>query len=123
MGIRVSSLALGLLAGLAGPAAEAGEPVTIADLERGWAALRTMDCGRCHGRDLNGWAAPSLIAAVRDAPRERFNRVVLEGDIGRGMPGYKNNSAVVRDLGAMFAYLKARGDGAIAKGKPAKQSQ
>ena len=43
-----------------------------------------------HGRDYDGWAAPSLLAAVRDEPRERFNRIVLEGEILRGMPAYSS---------------------------------
>lgn len=52
-----------------------------AQLERGAAALRAMDCARCHGRHYAGWAAPSLLAAVRDGPRERFDHFVLEGDV------------------------------------------
>jgi cytochrome c55X len=79
---------------------------------RGRAALRAMDCARCHGRDYDGWAAPSLIAAVRDGSRERFDRIVLEGDIGRGMPGYKDQPLVVSELGAIYAYLHARAQAA-----------
>lgn len=75
---------------------------------RGRAALRAMDCARCHGRDYDGWAAPSLVAAVREGSRERFDRIVLEGDIGRGMPGYKNQPLVVSELEAIYAYLHAR---------------
>jgi mono/diheme cytochrome c family protein len=78
---------------------------------RGRAALRAMDCARCHGRDFDGWAAPSLLAAVRDGSRERFDRLVLEGDIGRGMPGYKGQPLVVAELDAIFAYLRARATG------------
>jgi mono/diheme cytochrome c family protein len=70
-----------------------------------------MDCARCHGRDYDGWAAPSLVAAVRDAPRERFDRFVLDGNIGAGMPGYRGQPLVVSELDAMYAYLKARAKG------------
>ena len=52
---------------LALPGSRAAEADKVADFSRGWAALRAMDCARCHGHDLNGWAAPSLIASVRDA--------------------------------------------------------
>ena len=83
---------------------------------RGWAALRAMDCGRCHGRDLDGWAAPSLLAAVRDGSRERFDRLVLEGDIVRGMPGYKSQPLVVAELDAIYAYLRARAAGQVFAG-------
>ena len=75
---------------------------------RGRAALRAMDCARCHGRDYNGWSAPSLLGAVRDGSRERFNRFVLEGDIVRGMPGYGSQPRVVADLDAIYIYLQMR---------------
>jgi mono/diheme cytochrome c family protein len=88
------------------------------ELRRGWAALRAFDCARCHGRDYGGWSAPDLVAAVRDGSRERFTHSVLEGEITRGMPGYKAQGAVVAELDAMYAYLRARADGVIGAGKP-----
>ena len=88
------------------------------ELARGWAALRAMDCARCHGRDYGGWAAPSLIAAVRDGTRERFTYFVLEGDPVRGMPGYRAQPVAVTELNAIYAYLLARADGSIAAGPP-----
>lgn len=96
----------------------AGEAGHAAELARGWAALRAMDCARCHGRDYDGWAAPSLIASVRDAPRERFDRIVLDGNIGRGMPGYRSQPLVVAELDAIYAYLVARTQGEIGSGDP-----
>ena len=83
-----------------------------------WAALRAMDCARCHGRDYDGWAAPSLLASVRDLPRERFDRWVLDGDIGRGMPGYRSQPLVVAEIDAIHAYLLARSRGEIGPGRP-----
>src|SRR5512134_1737086 len=85
---------------------------------RGWNVLRKMDCARCHGRDYNGWAAPSLIAGVRDGSRERFEHWVLEGDTGRGMPGYRSQPLVVAELDAIYAYLLARARGDIGSGRP-----
>ena len=79
---------------------------------RGRAALRAMDCARCHGRDYTGWTAPSLIAAVRDSPRERFEHFVLEGDITRGMPGYRSQNLVVSELDAMYAFLRGKAEAA-----------
>ena len=76
-------------------------------LARGHAALRAMDCARCHGRDYRGWAAPSLLAAVREGSRERFERSVLDGDPVRGMPGYRSQPLVVADIDAIHAYLLA----------------
>lgn len=99
------------------PTSEAGDETGL--LTRGWAALRTMDCARCHGRDHTGWAAPSLITAVRDGTRERFERIVLDGDIPRGMPGYRSQPVVVSELDAIYAYLAARAAGRIGTGFPA----
>jgi len=90
-----------------------------AQLTRGWSTLRVMDCARCHGRDYEGWTAPSLIAAVRDGPRERFERYVLDGDSVRGMPAYRSQAVVVDNLDAMYAYLIARAKGELGRGNPA----
>jgi cytochrome c55X len=103
--------------------AAVAEPTQEAQLVRGWTALRAMDCARCHGRDFDGWAAPSLIAAVRDAPRERFDRWVLDGDITRGMPGYRGQALVERELDAIYAYLVARSRGEVAAGSMAKPTR
>jgi len=83
-------------------------------LARGRAVLRAMDCARCHGRDYGGWAAPSLLAAVREGSRERFERSVLDGDPVRGMPGYRSQSLVVAGIDAIYAYLLALATGTAA---------
>ncbi|HET7528526.1 MAG TPA: cytochrome c [Burkholderiaceae bacterium] len=88
-----------------------------ATLERGWSALRAMDCARCHGRDLDGSSGPDLIAAVRDGSRERFDRFVIDGEIARGMPGYRSQALVMRELDSIYAYLRARADGTVAAGR------
>ena len=90
-----------------------------ATLLRGWSALRAMDCARCHGRDFDGSSGPDLVAAVRDGSRERFDRIVLEGEIQRGMPGYRSQALVVIEIDAIYAYLRARADGLTATGRPA----
>jgi mono/diheme cytochrome c family protein len=115
---RVASMATLLALVLAASDVGAADPDQAIEWERGWSALRTMDCARCHGRDHEGWAAPSLIASVRDAPRERFDRWVLDGDIGRGMPGYRSQPLVVAELNAIYAYLLARARGEIRAGRP-----
>ena len=90
-----------------------GAAAPVGDASRGWATLRAMDCARCHGRDFDGLAAPSMLAYVRSVPRQWFDRIVLEGEVSRGMPGYKSHPRVVADLDAIYTYLKARADGAI----------
>ena len=106
-----------ILYALAVPASRA-ETDKVAEFRRGWAALRAMDCARCHGREFDGWAAPSLLAAVRDSPRERFNRLVLDGDMARGMPPYRSQAVVTTQIDAMYAYLLARALGEIGPGDP-----
>lgn len=96
-----------LLVVTSGAAAQAAARADAAELQRGFAALRAMDCARCHGRDYDGWSAPSLLAGVREGSRERFDWYVLKGDITRGMPGYEGQPLVATHLNAMHAYLVA----------------
>jgi mono/diheme cytochrome c family protein len=110
-----------LLIGSMAVGAEAAQDIQAdeaARLKRGRDALRAMDCARCHGRDYDGWAAASLIAAVRDGSRIRFESIVLDGVPGRGMPGYRSQPLVVRELDAMYSYLSARSRGGISDGPP-----
>lgn len=106
-----------LCATLLGAAAtQAAGPDEAAELARGRAALRAMDCARCHGRGYDGWAAPSLVAAVRDAPRARFDRWLLDGNVGAGMPAYRSQPAVADNIDAIYAYLRARAQGEAGAG-------
>jgi cytochrome c55X len=111
--------ALALFTACAGAAPDGVAAADQADPVRGWTTLRAMDCARCHGRDYGGWSAPSLVAAVRDGSRARFDYYVLEGDVGRGMPGYRSQPLVVADLDAIYAYLRARAEGRFADRPPA----
>ena len=116
--VRSVAAALLALAPLLGASAAGTDPDEAARFTRGWATLRSMDCARCHGRDYDGWAAPSLVAAVRDSSRERFERWVLDGNIGAGMPGYRGQALVAGNLDAIYAYLRARSQGEIGPGVP-----
>lgn len=99
-----------LLAVAALPAAHAQADADAQALQaRGRDALRAMDCARCHGKHYDGWAAPSLLAAVREGSRERFERYVLDGS-ERGMPGYRSQPLVVAELDAIYAYLRAQAE-------------
>jgi cytochrome c55X len=100
------------------PMVNAAEADAKATHQRGWNALRAMDCARCHGRDYAGWTAPSLIDSVRDGSRERFDHWVLEGDVVRGMPGYRSQPLVVAEIDAIYAYLLARARRDIGPGRP-----
>jgi cytochrome c55X len=116
--LRPVAAALLMLAPMLCAADASTDPDAAARLTRGWATLRSMDCARCHGRDYDGWAAPSLVAAVRDSSRERFERWVLDGNIGAGMPGYRGQALVAGNLDAIYAYLRARSQGEVGPGVP-----
>ena len=118
MSLRMAMLAPLAALIVAPPTVHADEADASVQRERGWNALRAMDCARCHGRNYDGWAAPSLITSVRDGSRERFNHQVLDGDIQSGMPGYRSQPLVVAELDAIYAYLLARARGDIAPGRP-----
>jgi mono/diheme cytochrome c family protein len=118
----VRAIALLALLACATPRALAADDASER-LARGYATLRAMDCARCHGRDYDGSVGPSLLAAVRDGDRARFDRMVLDGDVARGMPGYRSQPAVASELDAIYAYLVARARGDIPPGKPGAPAQ
>ena len=118
MSLRMAMLAPLAALIVAAPTVDADEADASVQRERGWNALRAMDCARCHGRNYDGWAAPSLIASLRDGSRERFDHWVLDGNVESGMPGYRSQPLVVAELDAIYAYLLARARGDIAPGRP-----
>lgn len=58
--------------------------------------------------DDDGWAAPSLLAAVREGAGRRCDRRALDGDAVRGMPGRRSQARVAADLDAIDPRLVAR---------------
>lgn len=91
-------------------------PLTEPGLVSAWRTLRVVDCARCHGKDHDGWAAPSIVEYARSQTRERFASAVLDGDPGRGMPGYRSNPLVTERIDDLYRYFDARARGAIAAG-------
>ena len=78
-----------------------------------WRALRTLNCERCHGKDYDGLAAPSVVAYAGTQSRESFVRVLLEGDPSRGMPGYRANPLVSENVEGIYRYFLGRANGTI----------
>jgi len=94
--------------------AETGSPaLTDAGIARAWRALRTADCSRCHGKDYNGLAAPSIVNYARTQSREMFLRAVLDGDPPRGMPGYRGNPSIAGSIDDIYRYFLGRANGTI----------
>lgn len=79
-----------------------------------WRTLRTVDCARCHGARHDGQSGPSVVEFARTQSRERFVSAILDGNPGRGMPGYRSNELVVAAVDDLHAYFKARADGTLA---------
>jgi mono/diheme cytochrome c family protein len=127
-----SKLVLGLQlvclvpAGTAGQEAANSKFYTVID---GKADTRTLTgfrryhagCNNCHGAYGEGSTfAPSLIA---DLPRiEAFTAIVLQGrrngnSVMKGFAGDPNFEPYLKDI---YAYLQARSDGVLGRGRPAK---
>ena len=97
-------------------------------------------CHRCHGPDAIGSSfAPSLIETLRELDELQFFEIVIQGRIdgrlgaadedqptasqsGSGernvMPAFYKDPNVMEHLDDIFAYVKARSDGAIGPGRP-----
>jgi len=78
-------------------------------------------CVHCHGPDgVGGSFAPSLIASPLDLPA--FRQAVLAGRRNGTsvMKGYANDGNVEPYIEDIFAYLQARADGALGRGRPAR---
>ncbi len=83
------------------------------------------DCHVCHGPNAMGSSfAPALIDSVKTLGKDDFNAIVAQGresDIGgvkRVMPSFGTNENVIPYLDDLYAYVKARSDGAIGPGRP-----
>lgn len=78
-----------------------------------WRALRVVNCERCHGKDYEGLAAPSIVNYARTQSRETFVRMLLDGDPPRGMPGYRDNRLVSKNVDGIYGYFIGRANGTI----------
>lgn len=111
-------LATSLLCGFMTTAAyaqdTAGDPATLYD---GWKVLRQFDCARCHGPTNEGSVGPSLVRSASEHSEEEFTKLLLDGNVERGMPAFRNVAPVAEKAPAIYAYFKARADGRIGAGK------
>lgn len=123
---RAGAFVAGLLAFIAIPtgaaaeaeAKEARSPSADVPIAAAWKTLRAMECARCHGKDYDGLAAPSIIEYARTQTRDIFVRMVLDGDPPRGMPGYRNNPRVIESVDDIYRYFLGRARGSIGRGPP-----
>jgi mono/diheme cytochrome c family protein len=107
------------------------KPYTIVDGKvdkktfNGWRRY-TESCLRCHGPDGAGSSyGPNLVKRVREGmTQDQFNEIVVNGktDVNTAsqnvMPPFGTVEDVMNYLDDMWAYLKARADGAVGRGRP-----
>jgi len=79
-------------------------------------------CARCHGTYGQGMVGPNLAESLNNISKNEFNKTVEDGKSGTigSMPAWKANAKVMKGLDNIYAYLKARSDGAIGEVKPKK---
>jgi len=91
----------------------------------GWRTF-TASCLRCHGQDAVGSTfAPSLLERMNEIDKAQFMTSVAEGYTGEigVMPPWKDNPNVNKRYEELYAYLRARADGALPPGRPKRLDQ
>jgi methanol metabolism-related c-type cytochrome len=89
------------------------------------------ECHVCHGPEGKGSTyAPALVESVKAMSYDDFKAVIIQGrnvDAAGGgasvMPSFGTNLNVVCYLDDLWTYLRARADGAIPPGRPAKKDE
>lgn len=123
-------LASAVLSFTAGAGAEARDAAASGKFYRvvdGKADARTYDgfrryhagCDRCHGPDgVGSTFAPPLVSRLPDI--EAFRRAVLNGraDGGSVMKGFADDPNFAPYVDEIYAYLQARADGSLGRGRP-----
>ena len=127
----VAALALGTGLVLAAEADQSTEkPYTVKDGKvdkktfNGWRRY-TESCMRCHGPDGAGSSyGPDLVDSVKHETQDEFNEVVVNGRTNVSaastsvMPPFGEVEDVVTYLDDIWAYLTARSDGVLGRGRP-----
>jgi methanol metabolism-related c-type cytochrome len=90
----------------------------------GWRRY-TESCMRCHGPDGAGSSyAPDLVESVKHMTQDDFNEIVVNGRTNvsassdKVMPPFGTVEDVMSYLDDIWAYLKARADGVLGRGRP-----
>ncbi len=116
--------------GLGAESQNAPKPYTVVNGKvdkktyNGWRRY-TESCMRCHGPDGAGSSyAPDLVDSVKHMTQDQFNEIVVNGRTNVNaasenvMPPFGTVEDVMTYLDDIWAYLKARADGALGRGRP-----
>lgn len=138
LGVVAVGVGVGLAAGalvLAAPAGAQDEekPYSIVNGKvdkgtyNGWRRYHSS-CHTCHGPDgLGSSYAPSLVDSLKTMSYEDFTEVVINGreNVSTSqqnvMPAFGTVMDVATYIDDIYAYLKARSDGALGRGRPQHQ--
>jgi mono/diheme cytochrome c family protein len=130
--VRIAAvIVLGASVALAAEGDQASEkPYTVKDGKvdkktfNGWRRY-TESCLRCHGPDGAGSSyGPDLVESVKHTSQDEFNEVVVNGRTNVSasstsvMPPFGEVEDVVTYLDDIWAYLTARADGVLGRGRP-----
>jgi methanol metabolism-related c-type cytochrome len=109
------------------------KPYTITDGKvdkatyNGWRRYHSS-CHTCHGPDgLGSSYAPNLVESLKVISYDEFAEVVINGreNVNTGqqnvMPAFGEVMDVATYLDDIYAYLEARADGALGRGRPQRQ--
>ena len=123
-----------ILKSLAG-AADEQKPYVVKDGKvdqhtyNGWRRY-TESCLRCHGPDGAGSSyAPDLTDSLKHMSEDEFKDIVINGrkNVNTAaenvMPAFGEAEDVVTYLDDIYAYLKARSDGVLGRGRPERFEQ
>jgi methanol metabolism-related c-type cytochrome len=136
--LRSYAAALAVAAGLwvlaqpaAAPlAADEKPPYTVQDGKvdkatyNGWRRY-TESCLRCHGPDGAGSSyAPNLLESLKRMSEDQIKEVIVNGRVNVNasadnvMPSFGTVEDVMLYIDDIYAYLKARSDGVLGRGRP-----
>jgi methanol metabolism-related c-type cytochrome len=95
----------------------------------GWRRYHAS-CHTCHGPDgLGSSYAPNLVESLKVISYEEFSEVVINGreNVSTSqqsvMPAFGTVMDVAMYVDDIYAYLEARADGVLGRGRPARQQQ
>src|SRR6266852_5492670 len=90
----------------------------------GWRRY-TESCLRCHGPDGAGSSyAPNLLESLKSMSEEQVKEIIINGRVNVNasadnvMPAFGEVEDVALYVDDVYAYLKARSDGVLERGRP-----